>query len=150
MTTIFERIIAGELPASFVHQDERCVAFMDINPITRGHVLVVPRRPVVTLDLLDALSRVHLWETVQRIGRAQRQGLGSRAQHLLVNDGKAASQTVPHVHIHVIPRYGGDTLHTLARLAWHITTITVPRRETPQRRGQLESAAAAIRGALQR
>ncbi|MDM4768933.1 HIT family protein [Solimonas sp. SE-A11] len=148
MTTIFERIIAGELSASFVHQDARCVAFMDINPVTRGHVLVVPRRAVATLDQLDALTRAHLWETANRIGRAQRQGLGSRAQHLLVNDGKAASQTVPHVHIHVIPRYGSDTLHTLARLAWHITTITIPRRETPERRGKLEAAAAEIRSAL--
>ncbi len=75
-------------------------------------------------------------------------GLGSLAQHLLVNDGKGASQSVPHVHIHVIPRYGGDTLHTLARLAWHITTLTVPRRETPERRSRLEAAAAAIRDAL--
>lgn len=148
MTTIFERIIAGELAASFVHQDQRCVAFMDINPITRGHVLVVPRRAVDTLDRLDAITRAHLFETANRIGRAQRQALGSRAQHLLVNDGKGASQTVPHVHIHVIPRYGGDTLHTLARLAWHITTITVPRRETPARRAQLEAAAQAIRSAL--
>lgn len=148
MTTIFERIISGQLAASFVHQDERCVAFMDINPITRGHVLVVPRRPVATLDQLDALTRVHLWETVQRIGRAQRNSLGSRAQHLLVNDGKAASQSVPHVHIHVIPRYGNDTLRTLGQMLWHVTTLTIPRRETAAMRGRLDAVAQAIRAAL--
>lgn len=146
--TIFDRIIAGQLPASFVWQDERCVAFLDINPITRGHTLVVPRHSVATLAELDAKDRAHLWETAQRIGQAQQAGMRSRAQHLLVNDGRGASQTVPHVHIHVIPRYGGDTVHTLARLAWHITTITVPRRETPARRVQLDRVAAAIRAGL--
>lgn len=146
--TIFDRIIAGQLPASFVWQDERCVAFLDINPITRGHALVVPRRSVATLAELDVSDRAHLWETAQRIGLAQQAGLGSRAQHLLVNDGGAASQTVPHVHLHVIPRYGGDTVRTLARLVWHITTITVPRRETAARRAQHDRIAAAIRAGL--
>lgn len=147
--TLFDRLLAGELPASFVYRDAHCAAFMDINPITRGHVLVVPRHSVATLAELDADARRHLWETAHRVGRAQQRALGSRAQHLLVNDGRAASQTVPHVHLHVIPRYGRDTLHTLARLAWHVTTITVPRRETPARRGQLDALAAAIGAAME-
>jgi histidine triad (HIT) family protein len=148
--TIFDRIIAGQIPASFVYQDELCVAFMDIRPITRGHVLVVPRQSVPTLDQLDAATRAHLWDVVQRIGAAQRRGLGSRAQHLLVNDGKAASQSVPHVHIHVIPRYANDTLHTITRMIWHVTTLTIPRRETDARRRSLDDASAGIRAALQR
>ncbi|HSW11732.1 MAG TPA: HIT family protein [Solimonas sp.] len=147
--TLFDRIIAGQLPASFVHQDPVCVAFMDINPITRGHVLVVPRQSVARLDGLDAATRTHLWETAQRIGHAQRQGLGSRAQHLLVNDGREASQSVPHVHLHVIPRYGHDTLRTLGQMFWHVTTLTLPRPETAARRRRLDQAAAAIRGALE-
>ena len=146
--SIFERIIAGELSASFVHQDEFCVAFMDINPITRGHVLVVPRRCVLTLAELDLRTRQHLWEVAHRIGLAQQSALGSRAQHLLINDGKAASQTVPHVHIHVIPRYRGDTLHTLGRLLWHVTTLTIPRSETAARRQKLDALADSIRTEL--
>ncbi len=146
--TIFERIIAGELPASFVYRDAQCVAFMDINPITHGHTLVVPIQAVATLDELDPIVVQHLWSVGQRIAAAQRQGLGSRAQHFLLNDGRAASQTVPHVHLHVIPRYGNDTVHTLTRLVWHITTIVLPRRETAARRGRLERQAAAIREAL--
>jgi histidine triad (HIT) family protein len=146
--TIFDRIVRGELPASFVHQDEVCVAFLDINPITEGHTLVVPRQSVATLDELDPGTRHHLWNVVQRIGRAQRQGLGSRAQHLLVNDGKAASQTVPHVHIHVIPRYAGDTLKTVGRMIWHVTTLTVPRRETAARRKQFDDIATRIKTAM--
>jgi len=146
--TIFERLLAGQLPASFVYRDERCAAFLDINPITRGHVLVVPRQSVATLAELDPALRNHLWETAHRIGLAQQRALGSRAQHFLVNDGRAASQTVPHVHIHVVPRYGGDTLHTLARMFWHVTTITLPRRETESRRRPLDQLAAAIAAAM--
>lgn len=146
--TVFDRIIQGQLPASLVHEDDVCIAFMDINPINHGHVLVVPRRSVATLAELDIGQRAHLWEVAQRIGAAQRLGLGSSAQHLMVNDGKAASQTVPHVHIHVIPRYGGDTLRTVVRLIWHVATIVMPRRETASRRRRLDSAAAAIRAAL--
>lgn len=71
--TIFDHLIAGALPASFVHQDERCVAFMDISPITPGHVLVVPRQSVATLDALDAETRAHLWEVARKVGVAQRQ-----------------------------------------------------------------------------
>jgi len=148
--TVFDRIIAGQLPASFVHQDPACVAFLDINPITRGHVLVVPRRSVATLAELDPATRAQLLETAQRIGLAQQRGLGSRAQHLLVNDGRAASQTVPHVHLHVIPRYGSDTLHTLGRLFWHVTTLTLPRPETAARRRRLDQVAAAIRAGMDR
>ena len=146
--TIFDRILAGQLPASFVYQDEHCAVFMDINPITRGHALVVPRRSVPTLNQLDAAMRTHLWEVAHRIGQAQQRALGSAAQHLMINDGKAARQTVPHVHIHVIPRYRGDTLHTLAKIVWHITTITLPRRETQARRQTFNEIAAKIAAAL--
>jgi histidine triad (HIT) family protein len=146
--SVFDRIMAGEFAASFVHQDEICVAFLDINPISVGHVLVVPRQSVTTLMQLDAPTRQHLWETAYRIGQAQQRALGSKAQHLMINDGKAASQTVPHVHIHVIPRYRGDTLRTLARIMWHVTTLTIPRKETLQRRQALDARAAAIRAVL--
>lgn len=146
--TIFDRIIAGTLPASFVYQDDICVAFLDINPMTRGHTLIVPRRSVPTLELLDAATRAHLLEVVQKVGAAQRKGLGSLAQHLLVNDGKDASQSVPHVHIHVMPRYGGDTLHTITRMIWHVTTLAIPRRETAARRGALDSIAKKISDAI--
>jgi histidine triad (HIT) family protein len=144
MSTIFDAIISGRLPASFVHRDEHCVAFMDINPITRGHVLVVPRQSVATIDELDPPVRAHLWELARRVGAAQRAGLGSRAQHLLLNDGKAASQTVPHVHIHVIPRYGNDTVRTLGRMIWHVSTLMIRRPETAARRQRLNALAARI------
>lgn len=147
--TIFEHIIAGAIPASYVHEDAICVAFMDINPINTGHVLVVPRRAVATLAELDAATRSHLWETALRIAQAQQRAFGSQAQHFLVNDGRAASQTVPHVHLHVVPRYAGDTFRTLGRMLWHVTTLTLRRPETVARRQPLDAQAGAIRTALE-
>ncbi len=146
--TIFDRLISGQLPASYVYQDDRCVAFMDINPISRGHVLVVPRLSKPTLAELDPALSNHLWQVAQRIALAQQRGLRSKAQHFLVNDGKAASQTVPHVHLHVIPRYAGDTLQTLSKLIWHITTLTIRRPETAARRQRLDELARLIREQL--
>lgn len=146
--TIFDALIAGQLPASFVLQDAVCVAFLDINPLSRGHVLVVPRRSVATLAELDAPTRAHLFETAHRIALAQQRALGSLAQHLLINDGKAASQSVPHVHLHVIPRYADDRWRTVLRMAWHIATLTVPRPERLLPRASLDATAAAISAAL--
>lgn len=142
--SIFDRLLAGELPASFVYRDERCAAFLDISPMARGHTLVIPTRACVTLDELDAGERAHLWDVAVAVGAAQRAGLGSQAQHLLVNDGKAASQSVPHVHVHVIPRYGGDTVSTVGRMIWHVATLAVPRPETRKRRARLDALATQI------
>lgn len=146
--TVFDHLIAGRIPASFVHQDAVCVAFMDIRPITRGHVLVVPRTSVATLAELDAGTRAHLLEVAVRIGTAQRRALGSLAQHLLVNDGEDASQTVPHVHIHVIPRYRGDRAVAVARMIWHIAKLALPIRERARERAELDDQARAIAAAM--
>lgn len=134
--TVFEHIIAGDLPASFVHVDEVCVAFMDINPMSPGHVLIVPRQPVATLAELDGVTRQHLFELAVRIGLAQQRALGSLAQHVLVNDGKAASQSVPHVHVHVVPRYRNDTLKALGHMLWHLGTLAFVK-SVPEHKRQL-------------
>jgi histidine triad (HIT) family protein len=111
---IFCRIISGELPSTRVDEDERTVAFMDINPATRGHVLVVPREH--SADLIDIgpedLAAVTLMG--QRIARRQRERLGADGINLLNSCGKVAWQTVLHFHLHVIPRYASDPL----RLPW--------------------------------
>ncbi|QHS11139.1 HIT family protein [Sinimarinibacterium sp. NLF-5-8] len=146
--SVFAAILSGKLPASQVYQDDLCIAFMDIHPITRGHTLVIPRQCVTTLDQLPPGTRAHLWEIALRIGAAQRRALGSGAQHFLVNDGKLASQTVPHVHIHVIPRYGGDTARAVSKMIWHVTTLMLPSRETRRRRARLDALAQQIATAL--
>lgn len=148
--SIFDHIIAGRVPASFVHRDDICVAFLDIRPMSPGHVLVVPRSSVGTLAELDAATLAHLWQVAVRVGSAQREGLGSQAQHFLVNDGREASQSVPHVHIHVIPRYRGDRWRTVSRMMWHVATMGRFLGENDARREQLERQAGAIAAAMAR
>ncbi|MDZ4296711.1 MAG: HIT family protein [Moraxellaceae bacterium] len=146
--SIFSQIMAGEIPANWVYQDELCVAFMDINPMSPGHVLVVPRLEVATLEELPGDLRTHLLDVTVRVAAAQRQGLGSLAQHVLVNDGKAASQTVPHVHFHVIPRYGRDQIATMSRIIWHVATLMLPPSVSASKRARLASQAEQIKQAM--
>jgi histidine triad (HIT) family protein len=111
---IFCKILAGEIPANIVDEDERTVTFMDINPATRGHMLVIPRRHA--RDLLDIeqdeLEAVAV--AAQRAARKVHERLRADGVNLLNSCGRAAWQTVYHFHIHVIPRYEGDPL----RLPW--------------------------------
>lgn len=111
---IFCQILAGEMPGQIVDEDERTVTFMDINPATRGHMLVVPRRH--SRDLLEVepedLQAAGL--AAQRAARKAHDRLGPAGINLLNSCGPAAWQTVFHFHIHVIPRYEGDPL----RLPW--------------------------------
>jgi histidine triad (HIT) family protein len=111
---LFCKIVAGELPAQIVDEDERTVAFMDINPATRGHALVVPRAHA--RDLLE-IGPEDLNATVlaaQRLAGKVHDRLGADGVNLINSCGQAAWQTVFHFHIHVIPRYEDDPL----RLPW--------------------------------
>jgi histidine triad (HIT) family protein len=111
---IFCKIIAGEIPGQIVQEDERTVAFMDINPATRGHALVVPRRHSRDLLEIDPEDLQATALSAQRLARAATERLGADGVNLLNSCGRAAWQTVFHFHIHVIPRYEGDPL----RLPW--------------------------------
>ena len=98
MASVFTRIIAGELPGTFVYKDDICVAFMTINPIARGHLLVVPRSEVDQwTDLPDEVSQ-HCFAVAKRIAHAQKQVLKSERVALII-----AGFEVPHCHLHVIP-----------------------------------------------
>jgi histidine triad (HIT) family protein len=111
---LFCKILAGELPAVIVDEDERTIAFMDIAPATRGHALVIPREHA--RDLLD-VGQEDLQATIvasRRLAGRARERLGADGVNLLNSCGAAAWQTVFHFHIHVIPRYDGDPL----RLPW--------------------------------
>lgn len=111
---IFCKIIAGELPGQIVDQDHRTVAFMDINPATRGHLLVVPRKHARDLLEIDPEELAATALVAQRLARRAQDRLGADGVNLLISQGAAAWQTVFHVHVHVIPRYAGDPL----RLPW--------------------------------
>lgn len=106
---VFCEIVRGDALASVVHADAHCVAFLDLHPVRPGHALVVSRRHAVHVHELTPGERAALFEAAARIGVAQgAAGLPRGGGTLLVNDGPAAGQHVPHVHLHVIPRARGD------------------------------------------
>jgi histidine triad (HIT) family protein len=111
---IFCKIVAGELPATIVDEDERTLAFMDIAPATRGHVLVIPRAHSADLLDVDAEDLGAVALAAQRVAQSAKERLGADGVNLLNSCGVAAWQTVFHFHVHVIPRYEDDPL----RLPW--------------------------------
>lgn len=136
-TCVFCAIVRGQEAASIVYEDETVVAFMDRFPVTRGHLLVVPRAHAVGLEDLDAVDGVRVWETGRELARAlRRSGIPCDGINLLLCDGEAANQSVFHVHLHVIPRSVGD--------GWSDLTHHAPERE----RALLDADAEVIRRAL--
>jgi histidine triad (HIT) family protein len=111
---IFCRIVAGELPATIVDEDERTISFMDINPATRGHALVVPRRHARDLLSIEPEDLHATALAAQRLAARASERLGAAGVTVLNSCGAAAWQTVLHFHLHVIPRYLDDPL----RLPW--------------------------------
>ncbi len=111
---LFCKIVAGEIPAQIVHEDDRTVAFMDINPGSRGHLLVVPRRHARDLLEIDQEDLAATMGAAQRMAARVGERLDADGVNLLNCCGSAAWQTVFHFHVHVIPRYDGDPL----RLPW--------------------------------
>ena len=106
---VFCAIVAGEAEASVVHEDDRVVAFMDLNPVTPGHTLVVPRLHAVGLEDLDEDTSTHVWRIGHRVGRAlRRSGLRCEGINVFLADGEAAFQEIFHFHLHVFPRFKGD------------------------------------------
>jgi histidine triad (HIT) family protein len=106
---VFCRILSGELPSSIVYQEDRCTAFMDIQPVNPGHLLIIPNRHATYLADLEEEAGAQLFRVAKRVAAALR-GSGVRCEgvNLLLADGEAAGQEVFHVHLHVIPRYRGD------------------------------------------
>jgi histidine triad (HIT) family protein len=107
---IFCKIVAGELPSEIVQEDEHTIAFMDINPWTRGHALVIPRRHSRNLYDVDDDDLAHVASAAKRLARRMRDALACDGVNLLNSTEPAAWQTVFHTHIHVIPRYDDDPL----------------------------------------
>lgn len=111
---IFCKIVAGDLPAQIVDSDERTISFMDINPATPGHALVIPRGHTRDLSSIDPADLQAVVLSAQRLAGMLRQRLGAQGVNLLNSCGAVAWQTVFHFHMHVIPRYADDPL----RLPW--------------------------------
>ena len=130
MATIFTKIINGEIPGTFVYQDDVCVAFLDVAPMTVGHVMVVPREEISHWIDADEELLTHLTRVSRKIGRAQQAALGCERIGVLV-----VGYEVPHLHIHVLPTNSMDDFDISDRLPM----------QTPE---QLEEPAEKIRRAL--
>lgn len=106
---IFCNILEGKAPASVVYEDDVCIVFMDIQPVTPGHMLVVPRQHFVGLSDLKEEIGSHLFLVGQRMANALKQSkIPCEGVNLFLADGEVAFQTVFHVHLHIIPRTSGD------------------------------------------
>lgn len=105
---VFCSIVAGTTPASIVWRDDDVVAFLDARPLFKGHVLVVPARHVTTLPELPASLLAPLFAAVQRLSAAVPAALGAQGTFVALNN--VVSQSVPHLHVHVVPRTKGDGL----------------------------------------
>jgi histidine triad (HIT) family protein len=130
---LFCKIAAGEIPATRVREDERTIAFMDINPATRGHLLVIPREHAADLLEVGAEDLTACLLAARELAGRVKERLGADGVNLLNSCGREAWQTVFHFHLHVIPRYVGDPL----RLPW------LPQ---PGDRDEIAAAAAALAG----
>lgn len=108
MPTIFERLIAGELPCAKVYEDAHVFAFMDAGQVNPGHVIVATRKPYETIIDADEACVVALMVAAHRIARAVQAEFNPEGMTLLQANKPAGWQTVPHVHMHVLPRHAGD------------------------------------------
>ena len=111
MNCIFCKIAAGEIPCHKLAEDEHTLAFLDIMPISRGHLLVIPKQHVELAYLAAPALMGALMSTAVRLGRAAQAALQCAGMNFLVNCGARAGQVVPHVHLHVVPRYADDEIH---------------------------------------
>jgi histidine triad (HIT) family protein len=107
MNCIFCKIVDGSIPSSKIYEDDHVVAFLDISPFEKGHFLVVPKCHVSLLTELSADLLTHTISVVQRLSAHLLERLPCDGFNLLQNNGACATQTVPHVHFHIIPRFNG-------------------------------------------
>lgn len=112
--SVFTRIIRREIPAAIVYEDEQVIAFMDAGQVNPGHVLVATKRQVETVMELDDAEAAQLFVVATRLARAVQAAFQPEGMTLLQTNKPAGWQTVPHVHIHVLPRYADDG----AELIW--------------------------------
>jgi len=135
---LFCGIVAGDVEASRVYEDEYVVAFMDIRPVTRGHTLVVPRRHAAYLAELDPEDGAHVFRASMLVAAAiRRSPIRSEGVNLHLADGEAAGQEVFHVHMHVLPRFEGDGFG-----------LRFPPDYRVRERAELDEAADLVRSAL--
>jgi histidine triad (HIT) family protein len=115
---VFCKIIAGEIPSTKIHEDDKFLAFMDINPLTRGHCLLIPKaHHVDAFDMPEGLLQDLIVKGRELAGRVMK-GLSAEGLNFIQSNGRAANQIIDHYHLHLIPRYDPAELKAMA---WELT-----------------------------
>jgi histidine triad (HIT) family protein len=114
MDCIFCKIISNEIPSVKVYEDDRVLAFMDINPLNDGHLLVIPKNHATDVLQISEADFLAVMSATHKLAAAVQKALRPAGMNLLQLNGKAANQVVPHLHVHIVPRWSGDGL-TLSR-----------------------------------
>jgi histidine triad (HIT) family protein len=113
---IFCQIVRGELSAHKIYEDEDSLAFLDIHPLTEGHTMVIPKQHFSTIQEMPPALAGKVFETVARLTGKIEKALGASATTIGINNGRGAGQVIPHLHIHIVPRYpndGGGNIHSI-------------------------------------
>ena len=119
--TVFAKIISGEIPCHKVYEDSHVFAFLDINPLSPGHMLVVPKEAAETLDQLSDESAAAIGRVLPRLCRAVVAATGTREYNVLENNGTRAHQAIAHVHFHIIPK---PNAHEGLGIGWPLTNLS--------------------------
>lgn len=113
---LFCKIVRGEIGSHKIYEDQDAFAFLDIHPLTEGHCMVIPKRHYEKLEEMPKAEAGKLFEAVRIVAEKVQKAMNTTASTVGINNGKLAGQVVPHVHIHIIPRYasdGGGTIHSV-------------------------------------
>ena len=117
--TVFDKILSGEIPCHRVYEDDHVLAFLDIGPLSRGHILVIPKERKAFLHQLSDESAAAVGRVLPRLCRAVLAATGAKAYNILQNNGTDAHQVVMHVHFHIIPKIGETGLG----IGWRPTSL---------------------------
>lgn len=108
MTSLFTKIINGEIPASKLYEDDKCIVILDIAPCHKGHALVIPKKEQETLIDTDDEILQHLIIVAKKVAKKQIEVLKCDGYNIIINNKPSSGQVIPHLHIHVMPRYEND------------------------------------------
>ncbi len=108
MATVFELIRDNQIPSVKIYEDDLCFVILDLSPVNKGHALVISKEAKPTFDSVDDKTLYHMIDVAKKVDRKMRDTLGADGTNIMINNGPASGQEVPHLHIHVIPRFDGD------------------------------------------
>lgn len=108
METLFTRIDKGEIPSVKLYEDDVCFVILDINPVLKGHALVISKEPYPNMASCPDDVLGHLMKVAKLVDERQRAALGAQGSNIIINNDPASGQEIQHIHVHVIPRFDGD------------------------------------------